>query len=1274
MISKKLSFLLIVMLLSSALVYVVSESETSEAADTVTEKGLTYTLVNKGGDGENTAEITAIVKAKLESEVIIPAYVEYDGEKYHVTAVNTTFPGYNNKVKTIVIEDNPGLILKASIFKSNYITSAKIGEGVTLCENMFSGCKKLTAVTLAEGITTIPDGAFYNCTKLVDFELPSSVERIGANAFKNCSSLSGLKLESIKAIGIGAFSGTQFSSLEISANLIEIGIGPGCFLDDLDAISVPEENPAFTVENGILYNKDKTELLYFPRTITTTDGTFTTSANIGDYAFYNTLLKKIIVEEGATSIGAYAFANCNTLEEIELGNSISTIGKYAFSHTTLKNINLPSKLTTVAEGLFHYCSNLEKITIPEKVDMIGENAFLHCDSLHSVNILGDPTSIGSQSFYECGELTDINLPNSITSIDGKAFYNDKKVIITALPANLETVKQYAFENCSCLTIDELPSKLTEIGEKSFYNTGIVKITVGEENQITFKPGSESKNHLYAFGGESLQSICLNNVTVEDKKYYGNLVGITKNLKEFTLGEKFKLWSWDEGGLGVDIDTKTAFLADPSKDTITIPLSVETLYGTGFQGSVMKVIDYEGDPSRTITFDNAISPSDNLAGTFYMSKYLEKVTLPNIQLKNTNNYLLDRCTNLRDVEIAKLTSPSSSPFYYGTTLSKLVIHEGTKITSLPSAYYVQFPQDLTAMNKYKWLYDSDGTAISNNDAESVSKVKGSTFVWTGTYSSNNIPNLIKVSENQIILCLDYGTIKTYIAVDKDSTLDLSKYVYNIYTVQKWYTDAQRTKEYVPSAVTEPFTLYADLTPSLFTITNNSSEVTIMNNGKIVNNGDKVAYGEVLQITAKEKEGYHITLEYGDKNVQYNNAHETVEYTVTSDTAVSLTYRRNAAMMMFNVVGSEAIDPIIGYCGDEYAKPADPSKTGYTFVGWSPALPDTIPITNVSSIIGNPAAKYTYTALWRPDSVNISFNSTGGNEIPSDSRLYNTMYGSLPTPVKTGYSFLGWFTDIENETPINYKDIVKASDTVVLYAKWNINQYTLSFNTSGGTEIASITMDYGTALTSPSAPSKDGYAFQGWDQEIPATMPAEDLIISAIWAPILSADEKGNLSVDASVSGDTFVINGSETKVVSVSIGKNTSVKIQNASDLSGKTVVSKIDSVNNGSTVTGTAYEFVFTADGKNYNGRMSVTLPYTQIDGKEAAVYYWDGNTATKMNVTDRGEDYVTFDTDHNSTYIVSSEDLPEDHDTIVYIAVVAIVLVVIIASVVAVIYHRRNA
>ena len=164
-----------------------------------------------------------------------------------------------------------------------------------------------------------------------------------------------------------------------------------------------------------------------------------------------------------------------------------------------------------------------------------------------------------------------------------------------------------------------------------------------------------------------------------------------------------------------------------------------------------------------------------------------------------------------------------------------------------------------------------------------------------------------------------------------------------------------------------------------------------------------------------------------------------------------------------------------------QPADPTKEGYTFIGWYKGESEWNFETPVT-------ADLTLTAKWQINRYTITFDTAGGSEVPSITQDYGTAITPPAAPTRTGYTFAGWDKTIPATMP---------AENITLTARWTVNQYTITFKPENGGQDIVIKQDYGTAITAPANPTKTGYTFAGWDKTIPSTMPAGDMTITARW---------------------------------------------------------------------------------------------------------------------------------------------------------------------------------
>ena len=187
--------------------------------------------------------------------------------------------------------------------------------------------------------------------------------------------------------------------------------------------------------------------------------------------------------------------------------------------------------------------------------------------------------------------------------------------------------------------------------------------------------------------------------------------------------------------------------------------------------------------------------------------------------------------------------------------------------------------------------------------------------------------------------------------------------------------------------------------------------------------------------------------------------------------------NQYTITFDTNGGSEIAPITQDYGTEITAPDNPTRKGYTFKGWDKEIPETMPADNI-----------TVKAQWEINQYTITFDTNGGSEIAPITQDYGTEITAPDNPTRKGYTFKGWDKEIPETMP---------ADNITVKAQWEINQYTITFDTNGGSEITPITQDYGTAITAPADPTRKGYTFKGWDKEIPKTMPAENITITARW---------------------------------------------------------------------------------------------------------------------------------------------------------------------------------
>ncbi len=201
--------------------------------------------------------------------------------------------------------------------------------------------------------------------------------------------------------------------------------------------------------------------------------------NIGIGAFWGcTSLKSITIPSSVTSINMAAFAKCSSLTNVTISEGVTSIGTEAFYEcTSLKSITIPSSVTRIY-GAFQYCSSLASVTIREGVTSIGMDAFSNCSSLKSITIPSSVTIIDSNAFYKCTSLKSITIPSSVTKINSDVFNGCSSLTSVTIPEGVTSMGLSVFYNCSSLKSITIPSSLTSIGNYTFcYCSSLTSVTI-----------------------------------------------------------------------------------------------------------------------------------------------------------------------------------------------------------------------------------------------------------------------------------------------------------------------------------------------------------------------------------------------------------------------------------------------------------------------------------------------------------------------------------------------------------------------------------------------------------------------------------------------------------------------------------------------------------------------------------------------------------------------------------------------------------------------------
>lgn len=989
-----------------------AEATEREITASGTSGEVNWTLYDDGelyiyGEGTLNATVTWGDEYLSIKKITIGKDVKYNGE--HSVSLKST-AGYKNLERISVEEGN--------MYFSTDETGALYNYDKTIIY-LFPIASEVSEYTAAKSVMRVGDAAFAGSKNLKTVTFGEDLHYINDSAFYY-SDIEAVNLsDSLISIGEYAFLNSNIKAISLPDTVRKIGKRAFANCDYLSEITIPSK--VTVIEEGLFYNCNILETLNLPKN-----------------------LKKIEKE---------AFRSCKNLKEIELPDSVTTLANHAFSDcSNLTKVNIPPEVKTIPFEAFWNCYALKSVELSNGITTIGNYAFLNCKSLASITIPESVTSIIGTAFNGCQSLSNITVAqenSAYCSKDGVLFNKDKTILVLYPAAKEETsyeipetvieINSYAFNGAAELAFITVPEGIEYIGNAVFTDSGFYNDAANWDNgflyldnylvavnntEIPYECKLYSKTKLIAekifYNIDSITKITMPDTVeyINDSAFYdcNNLQAIhlsdnLKNIGEYAfygcsalsdinIPENVTLISektfsncsslesvvLNEGLCKIE---GMAFASTPALTEIHIPQTVTTLASDAFKSSGITDIHYGDSKAQWKRLANGATFNDA-----------------------TVHY------TLRSDDESVIIHHTDNNFDWEAGNVHLVVEDLGNVSSSyeQNGFYNRLMVDPIQVLDIK-LVDGDGNSIQPLSDETITvKIKSSeefkAFIKTGLAA---VSDYDLDAEN-----IDFRNDCFVFEVDGETvSVPADEGFLKKFKIIHWYSDATEPTDH------ESFT-HDELTIEngyIILETNHFSEYAVCT--ELVNFGvdeKELANGESVTLSVTVTDGTEVTYTSSDESVV--NVDENGTITAVGPGTATITVTINGTNISDTCkVTVPARDFTVKWIVDGIAteqtvteesiitEPENPEKEGYTFIGWTPEVPDTMPAENLE-----------FTAVWQVNEYTITFDAAGGTAIAPITLEYGAAITSPANPEKEGFTFVCWTPELPETMPANDLTVV------------------------------------------------------------------------------------------------------------------------------------------------------------------------------------------------------------------------------------------------------------